>query len=199
MEHALELWVATGNRGKLIEFKTLLPKLDIHTQSDLKVFSPPVEDGKTFEENARKKARALKSVKTGVWVVGEDSGLEVEGLNNMPGIYSARYAGDKARDSENVAKLLKMMALRSASNRKAQFQCWMVVYSPDGKEFVLNGTVKGTIAEKVRGTDGFGYDPIFIPEGESKTFAELGLTRKNQISHRAEAIRKLAAVLEEQV
>jgi XTP/dITP diphosphohydrolase len=196
MEHALELWIATGNRGKLIEFKTLLPKLDIHSQGELKVFSPPVEDGKTFEENARKKARALKAVKTGVWVVGEDSGLEVEGLNNMPGIHSARYAGEKARDSENVAKLLKMMALRSATNRKAQFQCYMVVYSPDGKEFVLNGLLKGTISDKVRGTDGFGYDPIFIPEGESKTLAELGLTRKNQISHRAEAIRKLTATFE---
>ena len=115
---------------------------------------------------------------------------------HLPGIHSARYAGDNARDSENVAKLLKMMALRSATNRKAQFQCYMVVYSPEGKEFVLNGTLKGTISDKVRGTDGFGYDPVFIPEGESKTLSELGLTRKNQISHRAEAIRKLTATFE---
>jgi XTP/dITP diphosphohydrolase len=194
----MELWLATGNRGKLIEFQTLLPKLDIHTQSELRVFSPPAETGKTFEENARLKARALKSVKTGVWVVGEDSGLEVDGLNKMPGIYSARYAGDNARDAENVAKLLKMMSLRSATNRKAQFQCCMVIYSPEGQEFVVSGKMAGNISDKVRGTEGFGYDPVFIPDGESKTLAELGLTRKNQISHRAEAIRQLAALFETQ-
>lgn len=188
----MEFWLATGNRGKLIEFKTLLPKLDIHAQSELPVFTPPPETGKTFEDNARIKARALKSVKTGVWVAGEDSGLEVEGLNGMPGIYSARYAGDKAADSENVAKLLKMMSLRSATNRKAKFQCCLVVYSPEGKEFVIQGTLSGTIARTAAGTDGFGYDPIFIPDGETQTLATLGLTRKNQISHRAQAIRKLS-------
>ncbi len=192
----MQLWLATSNRGKLIEFQTLLSKIEIHTQGELKVFSPPDETGKTFEDNARLKARALKSVKTGVWVIGEDSGLEVDGLNKLPGIHSARYAGPNARDSENVAKLLKMMALRSATNRKAQFQCCMVVYSPEGKEFVVNGQMTGNISEKVRGTDGFGYDPIFIPDGETKTLAELGLTRKNQISHRAEAIRKLGAIFE---
>lgn len=190
----MELWLASGNRGKLIEFKTLLPQAHIHVQSELPVYSPPPETGKTFEENARLKARSLKAVKTGVWVVGEDSGLEVEGLNNMPGIHSARYAGPKASDAENVAKLLKMMSLRSAQNRKAQFQCWMVVYSPSGEEFVLQGTLKGSLSEKARGTEGFGYDPVFIPEGETKTLAELGLTKKNQISHRAIALRKLAEV-----
>lgn len=188
----MELWLATHNRGKLIEFKTLLPQMSIHTQSELTVFSQPPENGKTFEENARIKARALKSVKTEVWVVGEDSGLEVEGLNNLPGIHSARYAGPKAADSENIAKLLKMMSLRSATNRKAQFQCCMVVYSPEGQEYVVNGNMKGSIARSLAGTSGFGYDPVFIPEGETQTLAELGLTRKNQISHRAQAIRKLS-------
>lgn len=188
----MEFWLATSNRGKLIEFKTLLPQLDIHSQSELSVFSQPPETGKTFEENARIKARALKSVKTQVWVAGEDSGLEVEGLNNLPGIHSARYAGPKAADSENVAKLLKMMSLRSATNRKAQFQCCLVVYSPEGQESVITGVMTGTIAKAATGSSGFGYDPVFIPEGETRTLAELGLTKKNQISHRAQAIRKLS-------
>ncbi|MCB0349739.1 MAG: RdgB/HAM1 family non-canonical purine NTP pyrophosphatase [Bdellovibrionales bacterium] len=187
----MELWLATGNRGKLIEFKTLLPNLSIHTQTELPVFSAPPETGKTFEENARIKARALKALRPDNWVAGEDSGLEVVGLNNLPGIHSARYAGPKARDQENVAKLLKMMSLRSAVNREAQFQCCIVIYSPDGTESVIHGHLKGTISKKVLGTDGFGYDPVFIPEGETKTLAELGTTKKNQISHRAMAIRQL--------
>ncbi len=188
----MELWLASSNRGKMIKFKTLLPQLDIHVQSELPVFAQPPENGKTFEDNARIKARALKAVKTGVWVVGEDSGLEVAGLNNMPWIHSARYAGPKAADSENIAKLLKMMSLRSASNRKAKFQCCIVVYSPEGQESVINGTMEGEISRTVSGTEGFGYDPIFVPEGEKQTLAALGLTKKNQISHRAQAIRKLA-------
>lgn len=187
----MELWLATGNRGKLIEFKTLLPNLTIHTQSELPVFSSPPENGKSFEENARIKARALKALRPNNWVIGEDSGLEVAGLNNLPGIHSARYAGPNARDQENVAKLLKMMGLRSADNRTAQFQCYMVIYSPSGEETVIHDELKGLISKKVLGTDGFGYDPIFIPEGETKTLAELGLTRKNQISHRAKCIRQL--------
>jgi XTP/dITP diphosphohydrolase len=191
----MELWVATGNRGKFIEFKTLLPGLELHMQSELPVFSQPPENGKTFEENARIKARALKSVKSGVWVVADDSGLEVAGLGNLPGIHSARYAGPKATDPENVAKLLKMIGLKTASNRQAQFRCSLVVYSPTGEETVVEGLLKGTIASKPAGTDGFGYDSVFIPEGETKTLAELGLTKKNQISHRAQAIRKIQTVI----
>lgn len=190
----MELWLATRNRGKLIEFQTLLPKLSIHTQAELSVFSSPPETGKTFEENARIKARALRSVKNNVWVAGEDSGLEVMGLNMFPGIHSARYAGPNASDHENIAKLMKMMSLRSAQKREAQFQCCIVVYSPEGKEYVVNGTMSGRISDKPRGTTGFGYDSVFIPDGQTQTLAELGLTYKNQISHRAQAIRKLQEI-----
>ena len=120
----LELWVATGNQGKLNEFKMLLHRLvaaglELHAQSELPVFSPPPENGQTFLENARIKARAFKAVKPGTWVLADDSGLCVEGLNGLPGIHSARYAGPKASDAENVAKLLKMMALRPMPNRRA--------------------------------------------------------------------------------
>ena len=188
----MEVWLASHNRGKLIEFKTLLPTLEIHSQYELAAYTPPPETGKTFEENARIKARSLRAVKPGVWVIGEDSGLEVDGLNKMPGIHSARYAGDHASDAENVAKLLKMVQLRTAHNRVARFICTIVAYSSEGKEFVIAGNLEGRIAEKVRGQGGFGYDPVFIPENQTQTLAELGLTRKNQISHRAQAIRKLA-------
>src|SRR6187549_1612421 len=107
----MEIWIATGNKGKLAEFKTLLQGHDIRSQSDLPVYTSPDETGKTFEENARLKARSLKAMKSGVWILGEDSGLEIAGLNNMPGVHSARYAGPKATDAENVAKVLKMMSI----------------------------------------------------------------------------------------
>lgn len=192
----LKLWVATTNPGKLNEFRNLLSGVaEIHSISELKVYAVPKETGKTFEENARIKARTLKAVKPGEWVVSDDSGLEVEGLGGLPGIYSARYAGDKASDSENAAKLLKMVQIRTPQNRSAQFRCVLIVFAPDGKESVLEGTVKGTIATAAKGRDGFGYDPVFIPEGQTKTYAELGATVKNQGSHRAQAIRKLALLL----
>jgi XTP/dITP diphosphohydrolase len=191
-----ELWVATTNPGKLNEFRNLMSQTaDIHSSGEIKVYSQPPENGKTFEENARIKARSLKAMKPGTWVVADDSGLEVEGLGGLPGIHSARYAGEKARDPENVAKLLKMMALRSATNRTAQFRCVFVVYDPTGKEHVIEGTVKGTISTAARGTTGFGYDPVFIPDGQTKTYSELGIAVKNQGSHRAQAIQKLARLL----
>ena len=191
------LWIATSNRGKFLEFQQLLPAWTLKSLNDLKTYAPPPETGKTFEENARIKAKSLKAVVGGDWIVADDSGLEVEGLNNLPGIHSARYAGPKASDAENNAKLLKMAQMRLTSDkRQAQFRCVLVAYSPEGKEFVVEGSLKGTIAEKLRGTTGFGYDPLFIPEGQDKTLAELGIAVKNQISHRAQALKKLKEVLE---
>lgn len=190
-----ELWIATSNKGKLSEFRTLLPNFEMRSQGDLPVYTSPDENGKTFEDNARIKARSLKAMKPGVWILGEDSGLEVAGLNNMPGVHSARYAGPKASDAENVAKLLKMMSIRSASNRAAKFRSVIVAFSPEGKEFVVTGEMNGKISSAARGTTGFGYDPIFIPDGEEKTLAELGISAKNKVSHRAQAIRKLTEVL----
>ena len=119
--------------------------------------------------------------------MAEDSGLEVEGLGNLPGIHSARYAGPKAADSENVAKLLKMMQIRALTNRNAQFKCCMVVYTPTGEEWIFNGELKGQISKSPAGQHGFGYDPVFIPENETKTLAELGSGFKSKNSHRARA------------
>ncbi len=193
----MEVWIATTNQGKLNEFRNILSTTgaQIHAVSEIKGYSSPPENGATFIENARIKARSLKAMRPKVWVIADDSGLEVEGLNNLPGIHSARYAGPKASDGENVAKLLKMLQIRSAGNRKARFVCAMVAFDPEGQEHVFEGTVEGTISEKVRGTGGFGYDPVFIPNGETKTFSELGQAIKNKLSHRANAIRKFMEIL----
>ncbi len=189
----MELWIATSNQGKLNEFKMLLNRaaLQIHSQNELPVFSPRPENGDSFLANARIKTKALKSVQNKHWVLGEDSGLMVAGLNNLPGVHSARYAGPHASDAENNAKLLKMLAIRNIVDRKAQFVSQVVVYSPTGEEFLFEGTLGGTIATNTKGQAGFGYDNIFIPEGETQTLAELGLAKKNQVSHRAQAIVKM--------
>jgi XTP/dITP diphosphohydrolase len=196
----LEVWIATSNKGKLIEYKTLLEKNDIqvHSQSELAVFSPPPETGQTFLDNARIKAKALKSIKKDNWVLGEDSGLEVSGLNNFPGVHSARYAGPKASDAENIAKLMKMMSIRSANQRSARFVCTVVLYDPSGTEHVITAELKGQIAKKVAGQGGFGYDPVFIPEGYDKTLSELGAAVKNKISHRAQVIGQIVKLLRPQ-
>jgi len=194
----LEIWAATGNKGKVREFELLLkefPDLKLHHQGELSAFTPRPEDGKTFLDNARIKARTLRSVKNSHWVFGEDSGLEVEGLGGLPGIHSARYAGPKASDNENVVKLLKMMSLKAVPNRKAQFKCTLVAYTPEGEEKIYEGSLKGTIASKPIGQLGFGYDPVFIPEGQTQSLAELGPGYKNQHSHRAIAFKEFLKIL----
>ncbi len=193
----MELWISTTNQGKLNEFRNIMGSIaELHSVSELKSYSAPPENGKTFTENARIKAKTLKAIKPGVWVLADDSGLEVEGLGGLPGIHSARYAGEKAKDAENVAKLLKMLQIRSPGNRKALFRCALVAYDPSGAEYVVDGVVNGTISSNARGTTGFGYDPVFIPEGNDKTFSELGIAVKNQISHRAKAIREFMGLLQ---
>lgn len=193
-----ELWISTTNQGKLNEFRNLMnDKVQIHSVSELKFYSAPPENGLTFVDNALIKARTLKALKPGVWVVADDSGIEVDGLGGLPGIHSARYAGPKASDGENIAKLLKMLQIRSPGNRKAKFHCVLVAYDPGGLEYVIDTTCEGQIADQARGKVGFGYDPIFMPDGHSQTFSELGLSVKNQISHRAKAIRQLLTLIEQ--
>lgn len=197
-----EIWFASGNNGKINEMKMLLNRLigsgalELHAQSELPVFSQPPENGDSFVANARIKARALKAMKPGTWVFGEDSGLAVEGLNGLPGIHSARYAGPKAQDMENVAKLLKMMTLKPMSNRNASFISVIVAFDPAGNEHVFEGRLEGEISKNARGTQGFGYDPVFVPPGETKTLAELGLAFKNKVSHRAKATAQFIELLE---
>ena len=194
----MEIWFATGNQGKLTEFKNMLKELplDVHSQSELGYFTAPPEDGDSFLDNARIKAKALNSVKPEAWVVADDSGLVVEGLGGLPGVHSARYAGAHASASENNAKLLKMMQLRSATQRKAHFHCCLVAYGPDGQEYICEGELHGEITKSAQGAGGFGYDPVFTPEGKEQTLAELPPGEKNAISHRGHALSKLIEILQ---
>jgi XTP/dITP diphosphohydrolase len=187
----MTIWIATSNKGKLGEFKLLLerelPGVSIHSLSELPNYYSPPESGKTFFENATIKTKSLFALKSDGWVLGDDSGLECAGLGGLPGIHSARYAGDKASDGENVAKLLKMMQIRGITDRSAQFVCSLVAYGPGGERQEFTGTLKGRIATKPAGQMGFGYDSVFIPDGEKQTLAELGPSYKIKHSHRSKA------------
>ena len=148
------------------------------------------ETGRTFEENAILKAVAVSRAVAGL-VVADDSGLEVAALGGAPGVYSARYAGEGAKDEENVAKLLAELGNLERADRGARFRCALALACQGELIAVFHGDVAGVIAERPRGKRGFGYDPVFIPAGFDQTFAELGDEVKNQMSHRAVAIQKL--------
>lgn len=184
--------IATRNKKKLEELKRILGDLDITLLSmdDFPELGDVVEDGLSFEENALKKARYVAK-KTGLPAISDDSGLEVDVLAGAPGIYSARYAGENASDEENVKKLLSELRGIPVSHRKARFVCCIALVFPDGDEHIFTGYVEGVITEEPRGTHGFGYDPVFQPEGFDRTFAEMNSNEKDQLSHRKKAIDKL--------
>jgi XTP/dITP diphosphohydrolase len=189
----MDLWIASSNTGKIKEFQNLLfdfPQIKIRTQNEISGFSSPEENGDSFLSNARIKAKSLRAIKNQDWVLADDSGLEVQGLGGLPGIHSARYAGPKARDSENIAKLLKMMQIRNVTDRSAQFRACLVALAPNGEEFQMEGILRGQIGMQLAGAHGFGYDPVFIPSGQTQTLAELGPGFKNQQSHRALAFKQ---------
>jgi XTP/dITP diphosphohydrolase len=187
--------LATRNRGKLRELAGLLAgdgrvfeALDSHPE-----VGEIEETGETFEENARLKASAAARA-TGLWAIGEDSGLEVDALGGAPGVRSARYAGAHGDDAANNAKLLQ--ELGSEKLRRARFRCVLALARPDGEVVALGaGTCEGRIAEAPRGESGFGYDPCFLPEGRAATLAELSTEDKNEVSHRGRAARSLLPLL----
>lgn len=150
------------------------------------------ETGDTLEENARIKARALVEA-TGRPAIADDTGLEVAALDGRPGVYSARFAGEGASYADNVAKLLAEM--HGADDRSARFRTVAVALWPDGRELVAAGEVRGVIAPEARGVDGFGYDPVFVPEGDDRTFAQMTPTEKHAVSHRGRAFRALGGLL----
>lgn len=193
-----ELVAATRNAHKVVEFKILLgAKNEVGSLKSLCDFpSCPevIEDGDSFESNAEKKALEVSAF-TGCPAFADDSGLEVTALDGAPGIHSARYAGPDATDAEKVTKLLT--ALDGKSDRSAQFVCVIAVAFNGEVLQTFRGEIKGTIADSPRGDNGFGYDPIFIPEGETRTFAELSDTEKNKISHRAQAVRQAVEFFED--
>lgn len=184
-----KLIVASHNAGKIAEIKTLLSPLKIEVQSAAELRLGDVEEtGTTFEENAKIKANAL-SLMCGLPCLADDSGLCVDALDGRPGVYSARYAPN--RDfKEGMKMLLAEMENSGSDNRKAHFSCCLALACPNQKTKVFEGRVDGSISKKPKGSNGFGYDPIFIPEGFEQTFAELGDDVKNKISHRRRALEK---------
>ncbi len=198
MTSQVELVIASTNVHKVREFRTMLKpllRLDLLSLCDFPNYVPPEETGKTFEENASLKAEhAAKTL--GRWVIADDSGLIVPTLNGAPGVFSARYAGKDATDFENRKKLLDEMQHLMEDDRQAFFECVIVLASPEGIKKCVKGTCEGTLLNKDRGGSGFGYDPLFIKHGYSKTFAELGDSVKNRISHRRKALDKILPSLE---
>jgi len=188
----MKLVIATRNRHKWTEIQALFyaPGLEILSAFDFPDLPDVIEDGATLEENALKKAREL-SLGTGCWALADDTGLEVAALNGAPGVYSARYAGENVDYAANNTKLLK--ALRGVTDRTAVFRTVIAFAHPAGESHTVEGCCPGRIAEEPHGTNGFGYDPVFIPDGFDKTFAELDATEKNKISHRGAALRKAVA------
>jgi XTP/dITP diphosphohydrolase len=176
------LLLASRNPDKLRELRRALPGSEVEL---LRAPDEPVEDGATFVENARIKARHGRlHAAAGEWVAGEDSGIEVAALDGRPGVESARWSESWIEDL--------LAALDGVEDRRARYVCELVVLDPNGAEHVARGTLEGTIADEPRGSEGFGYDPIFVPVGESRTVAELGNAWKAVHSHRAQAARALA-------
>jgi len=187
--------LASANVNKLHELRALLAHWDLQL---LDADEYPEEEGVTFYENAREKARFARAVADpDLWVLGEDSGLEVEGLHGGPGLHSARFAGPGASDEDNVAKLLDALRGVDDEGRRARYVSELVLLSPDLEEFRGTGMLEGWIGSERRGSEGFGYDPVFVPEGHELTVAELGNEWKAENSHRAEAARALLAAVGE--
>jgi XTP/dITP diphosphohydrolase len=186
--------LVSRNPGKLRELRALFPGWDIEP---LDTTGLGEETEETFYENAREKARfGRAAAPADSWVLGEDSGLEVDGLGGAPGVRSARFAGEDASDEENLQLLLEELAGVTGPGRRARYVCELVLLSPQGVEHRGRGRLEGSIAESARGTAGFGYDPVFVPEGESETVGVLGSDWKARNSHRARAARALAGALQ---
>ena len=194
-----QLVLATRNRGKLEEIRRALGSVpvDLYTLDDFPGCREVREDAGTFEGNAVKKAVSVSSY-TRKPAVADDSGLVVDSLHGAPGVLSARYAGEDADDRRNVEKLLAQMAGTENGNRKARFVCVIALALPGGKEVkTFEGHVEGRIATEMKGTGGFGYDPVFYPAGFDRTFAEMEPAEKDALSHRGMALNKLRKYLAE--
>ncbi|MDQ0288643.1 RdgB/HAM1 family non-canonical purine NTP pyrophosphatase [Oligosphaera ethanolica] len=187
-----EIVAATGNKHKIAEIQAILAPLGLRVLSANDVGGMPdvVEDGETFRDNAVKKALAGARA-LGRTVLADDSGLEVVALHGAPGVYSARYAGEGGNDGRNLSKLLREMT--DITDRRARFVAVIAVATPEGLVGTAEGEVRGIIATAPRGQGGFGYDPVFVPEGEVETFAELPAAVKNAMSHRGNALKAAVA------
>ena len=191
----LEILIATNNLGKVKEIKDILSshKIKILTMKDFPHLPKIEEDGKTYQENAFKKARKISDY-TGKICLADDSGLEIEYLKGKPGIYSSRWGNS---DEERINKVLKLLENIPINKRSAKFVCAAVLVFPDGKTYMVKEECNGSIEFKPKGEHGFGYDPIFLVPEYNKTFAELGDKIKNRISHRGKAIRSMIDIIKE--
>ena len=197
-----KLILASNNKKKIKELKEILSDIPVEIRSlkDENIDIDVIEDGVTFEENAKKKAKEIyeflknKNEKEFI-VLSDDSGLEVDYLNGDPGVYSARYAGEHGNDVKNNEKLLKNLNGVPKEKRGAKFVCQISMFDDCGKYYTVRGDVNGYILEELVGDGGFGYDPLFFYEPFKKTFAELTSEEKNEISHRGVALKKLKKVI----
>lgn len=191
----LEILIATDNLGKVKEIKDILysPEIKILTMKDFPPLPKIEEDGKTYQENAYKKARKISEY-TGKICLADDSGLEIDYLKGEPGIYSSRWGNS---DEERINKVLKLLENVPIDKRNAKFVCAVVLFFPNGKLFMVKEECKGSIIFSPKGENGFGYDPIFLVPEYDKTFAELGDKIKNKISHRGKAMRKMIKIIKE--
>lgn len=193
-----KLLLSTRNLHKRRELEEILKDLDVEvlTLDEVGISAVIEEDGKTFAENAIKKAGIIAKL-SGCITLADDSGLVVDALDGAPGIYSARFAGENANDRDNNIKLMELLKEVEVPLRTARFVCTIAVCTPEGKVYTVEGRCEGRIGLHPRGEGGFGYDPLFIPEGYDQSFAELGETVKNRISHRGKALQQAREVLEE--
>ena len=183
----MKILIASRNAHKIQEIREIfdLPGVEWVSTAEFPDLHDVVEDGDTFEANALKKATELARA-TGLWALADDSGLEVTALGNAPGVYSARYAGEPCSHANNNAKLLRELA--GKTDRSARFRCVAALSDPTGRAETVSGSCPGRIVDALRGAQGFGYDPLFVPDGYDRTFAEMGNAQKNQLSHRGRAL-----------
>lgn len=196
----MKVLIASNNQNKIREMKEILEPcgMELISLSEAGIASDPEETAQTFEGNALIKALAAHVASGGMAAMADDSGLEVDALGGEPGVYSARYAGADCDDQKNNDLLLKKLELVDADDRTARFVCTLALVYPDGSHVTTRGEVQGKIGFTVRGENGFGYDPLFLPDaydGEL-TFAEVSAEEKNRISHRANALREMSRVFD---
>jgi len=197
----MKILVATTNPGKLSEISEMLDfNIDWESLADFPDIKEIVEDGKTFAENARKKALGYAK-QTGLWTLADDSGLVVDAIGGQPGVKSARFSGEKKKDRKlldhkNMAKLLDLLKNVPKEKKTARFVCCLCLASPEKVLIETTGKLEGVIAEKEAGSNGFGYDPVFFVPSLNKTVAQLASDEKNKISHRGNAVKKLKPLLE---
>ncbi|WP_084960629.1 RdgB/HAM1 family non-canonical purine NTP pyrophosphatase [Thermoactinospora rubra] len=192
----MRIVLATRNQGKIVELRRILTGFDIVGLEEFPHIGEVAETGLTFAENALLKAHAVARG-SGLPAVADDSGLCVDALNGMPGVFSARWSGKHGDDKANLDLLLAQVSDVPAGRRGAHFACAAALALPSGEERVVEGSLAGHIVFEPRGANGFGYDPIFVPEGETRTTAEMSAEEKDAISHRGRAFRALAPIVRE--